>query len=394
MKQLTAKFVREVTAPGSYHDGDAGLFLLVKATGRKSYMQRLTIQGRRHDIGLGSTRWVTLTEARQAAQANRKVARAGGDPLALRNRPDVPTFAAAAETVIELHAATWKDSGKSAKQWRASLDTYVMPRLGRRRVDQITTADVMAVLLADGFWNAKRETARRVRQRIGAVMKWAVAEGHRGDNPAGDAIGAALPRNGNGNGAHFAALPHGDVAAALATVRQSDAGAVTKLLFEFVVLTATRSGEARAATWDEIDFATATWMVPAERMKAGRAHRVPLSARAVEVLAAVRDFADGSGLVFPSTTRSRALSDSTLSKLLRENGIEAVPHGFRSSFRDWCSERTNAPREVCEAALAHVVRDRVEAAYARSDLFDRRRQLMEQWAQYLTADTADIVRIA
>ena len=176
MKQLTAKLVREVTEPGRYYDGDAGLFLLVKPSGRKSYVQRLTIRGRRHDIGLGSTRWTTLTEARAAAQANRKLARMGGDPLAAR-RTDVPTFADAIETVIAIHREGWKDAGKSEAQWRASLRDYAMPRLGRKRVDQITTADVMAVLLP--IWHDKHETARRVRQRISTAMKWAVAQGYR-----------------------------------------------------------------------------------------------------------------------------------------------------------------------------------------------------------------------
>ena len=391
MKNLTAKFVREVTEPGSYHDGDAGLMLIVKATGRKSYMQRLTIHGKRHDIGLGSVRWTTLTEARQAAQANRKLARQGGDPLALRKRPDIPTFEAAAAKVIELHAATWRDGGKSEKQWRASLDTYAMPRLGRRRVDTITTADVMSVLLADGFWNEKRTTAGRVRQRIGAIMKWAVAQGYRQDNPAGDAIGAALPKNGNGK-THHAAVPHGDMAAAIEAVRRSSAGAVAKLAFELLVLTACRSGEVRGARWDEIDFGSATWTVPAERMKGAKEHRIPLSTRALAILAEARELSDGSDLVFPAARRGKPIADDVLSKMLRSLDIRGTVHGCRSTFRDWASERTNAPREVCEAALAHTVGG-VEGAYARSDLFDRRRKLMESWARYLAGGSADVVAL-
>ena len=190
MKQLTAKFVREVTAPGRYYDGDAGLFLLVKPTGRKSFVQRLTIHGKRHDIGLGSDRWVTLTEARATAQANRKLARMGGDPLAAK-RSAAPSFADAVETVIGIHREGWKDASKSEKQWRASLRDYVLPRLGRKPVDRITTSDVMAVLLP--IWHGKHETARRVRQRISTTMKWAVARGYREDNPAGDAISRRAP---------------------------------------------------------------------------------------------------------------------------------------------------------------------------------------------------------
>ena len=335
--------------------------------------------GKRRDLGLGSFPLVTLAEARQLAFDNRKLARAGGDPAALRSGRAVPTFAEAAETVIEIHAAGWKDGGKSEKQWRASLRDYAMPMLGRRRVSEITTADVMAVLLP--IWSDKHETARRVRQRIGAVMKWGVVQGYRNDNPAGDAIGAALPRNGVVR-KHQRALPHAEVGAALAKVRASSAYAATMLCFEFLTLCAVRSGEARLARWGEIVLEAAMWTVPAERMKGKREHRVPLSGRALEVLHEARELADGSGWVFPSPT-GKALSDSTLSKLCRENDIGCVPHGMRSSFRDWAAECSDAPREVCELALAHVNSDRVEAAYRRTDLFERRRKLMDDWARYI-----------
>ena len=216
----------------------------------------------------------------------------------------------------------------------------------------------MAVLLP--IWTTKAETARRVRQRIGTVMKWAVAKGYRPDNPAGGAIGAALPKNGSTR-QHFRALPHKEVAAALDAVRASNAWVLSKLAFEFLVLTAARSGEVRGARWEEMDFEHAPWSVPAERMKAARKHRVPLSPQAIGVLRRAEELSDGSGLVFPSPTGG-VLSPSTLSKLVRELGISAVPHGFRTSFRVWCGD-TGVAREVAEAALAHVVRDKVEAAY-------------------------------
>jgi len=255
-----------------------------------------------------------------------------------------------------------------------------MPRLGQKGVDEITTSDVMAVLLP--IWTSKAETARRVRQRIGTVMKWAVAKGYRPDNPAGGAIGAALPKN-SGTRKHFRALPHSEVGPALDTVRASSAWVISKLAFEFLVLTAARSGEVRGARWEEMDFESATWTVPAERMKAARKHRIPISARALEVLRRAEELSDGTGLVFPSPT-GRILSPSTLSKLLRELGVQAVPHGFRTSFRIWCGD-TGVAREVAEAALAHVIRDKVEAAYARGTLFARRRKVMEDWARYITA---------
>ena len=382
-KRLSATFVNTVNVPGRYGDGRGGhgLSLLVKkaSTGgfAKSWAQRIRLDGKAANVGLGAYPVVTLARARQRALANARIVSEGRDPRDRASR--APTFDQAVEEVIGIHAENWKDGGKSAAQWRASLRDYAGPKIGAKRVDRISTADVMEVLLP--IWSTKRETARRVRQRIGAVMKWAVAQSYREDNPAGDAISAALPKN-SVRRQHQKALPHAQVAAALQRVRASKAHRATALAFEFLVLTACRSGEVRGARWDEVDDAAATWTVPPARMKAKLEHRVPLSDRAAAVLAEARETADKSGLVFPSPT-GRVLSDSTLSKLLRELGVGAVPHGFRSSFRDWAAERTDVPREVCELALAHVNSDRVEAAYRRSDLFERRRELMTDWADYV-----------
>ena len=277
-----------------------------------------------------------------------------------------------------LYAKNWKGKGNSSeKSWRQTLRDYAFPRLGRKRVHEIKTGDVLACLVP--IWNEKRVTASRVRHRIGAVMKWAVAKGYREDNPAGDAIAAALPRN-NGRQKHHRALPHAEVAAALEEIRGSDAWQGVRLCLEFVVLTAARSGEARLARWDEIDLEAATWTVPEERMKAGREHRVPLSDRALAVLRQAQEIADSSGLVFPSL-RGLALQSAPLSKLVRELGIKSTVHGFRSSFRDWAAE-TGVERAVAEAALAHTVGG-VEGAYLRSDLFARRREVMQAWSDYL-----------
>ena len=272
----------------------------------------------------------------------------------------------------------WPNSGAFLDE-ATRLSSRSTRYIGRKWVDEINTADVMAVLIP--HWHTKNETMRRVRQRIGAVMKWAVAQGYRDDNPAGDAITAALPKNSSMR-RHQRALPFGEVGDALNKVKWSGAYRPTVLAFELLVLTACRSGEVRLATWDEIDFDTATWTVPANRMKSKRDHRVPLSGRALEILQEARDFTDISGLVFPSP-RGGSVSENTLSKLLRELQIDAVPHGFRSSFRDWAAECSDAPREVCELALAHVNSDRVEAAYRRTDLFERRRVLMEQWSSFV-----------
>ncbi len=380
--RLSATFVRTVNVPGRYGDGRGGqgLSLLVKRRARggfaKSFSQRLRINGRAVNVGVGPYPLVSLAEARATALSNWQLVRRGDDPR--RPRVLMPTFESASETVVRLHAPNWRNSGKTAKLWRARLKAYAFPKLGHKTVDNITSSDVLDVLLP--IWNDKRDTARRVRQHIGAIMKWAVAQGYRSDNPAGETIGAALPRSG-GRAEHYQALPHAEVASALEVIRSSNAGPTTKLAFEFLTLTAARSGEARMATWAEIDFKSAIWTVPAERTKSGSSHRVPLSDDAILLLLRARVFRDESDLIFPSP-RGKALSDSTISKLVRENGIACVPHGMRSSFRDWCAD-TGVPRDVAESSLAHAVSDSTEAAYFRSDLLERRRVVMQAWADHL-----------
>ena len=381
-KRLTPAFVRKTTKPGRHCDGN-GLYLKVDPSGAKRWEQRLVIRGRQRSLGLGGVALVSLAEAREKALANRKIARAGGDPMDLRQQVSIPTFEEAAAAVIELHRPSW-GSARHAKQWETTLYTYVFPKLGKLRVSEINTADVLNVLAP--IWHEKPETARRVRQRISTVMKWAVAQGFRQDNPAGDAIGAALPRQNGKNKRHHKALPHNEVAGAIEAVRASHCNVAVKLAFEFLILTAARSGEVRNMPWSEVDTNAKVWTIPAARMKAGREHRVPLCARALEILTEARQLGNGSDLVFPGTRPGRPLSDMTLSKLMRDLNLDAVPHGFRSSFRDWAAECTNAPRAVMGAVLAHTVSNKVEAAYARSDLFDRRRELMEQWAQYLASN--------
>ncbi len=391
-KALSAAFCRSVAEAGRYADGN-GLYLHVDPSGARRWVQRLVIRGRSRALGLGSYALVSLAEAREKALANRKAAREGGDPLADRRRSEgIPTFEEAVEQVIAIHGEAWR-AGKTPKQWRASLRDHVLPHLSGKSVDQVTTADVMTVLLP--IWTRKHAMARSVRQRIETVMRWAIAQGYRSDNPAGDAVTAALPKR-PVLVQHRAALPHGEVAAAVAAVQRSDAWLGTKLAFEFLVLTAARSGEARGATWDEVDLVARVWTVPATRMKAQREHRVPLCGRAAgvlreaEQLRGVATRPEFAGLVFPSV-RGKALDDAAVSKLIRELGITAVPHGFRSSFRDWAAEETDHPREVVEAALAHKVRNQVEAAYARSDLFARRRRLMDDWGAYLGEERGQVI---
>ena len=384
-RALTAAFVRNAREPGLYLDG-LGLSLLVTPTGARCWTQRLTINGRRRELGLGGYPVVSLAQAREQALANKRLVREGGDPLAEKRKTKIPTFAEAAAKVIEHHRPSWRNP-KHAAQWEMTLRQYVFPRLGDQLVHTITTADVLAVLTP--IWHEKQATARRVQQRIGAVMKWAIAHGYRVDNPAGEMLRQALGRQADIQ-QHRPALPHREVAAAIHAVQGSQAYKGAKLAFEFLVLTAARSGEVRRATWEEIDLEAQVWTVPAERMKAKREHRVPLSTRAVDLLREAQTLADDSGLVFPSSRR-KPLGDRALSRLLKELQIPAVPHGFRSSFRDWAQECTNAPRAVMEAALAHTNPDKTEAAYARSDLFEHRRTLMDQWAAYSTQTSDKVV---
>ena len=378
---LSAAFVRTVTEPGRYGDGRGGhgLSLLVKRmqNGRtsRSWSQRIIIGGKVRNIGLGSYPRLGLADARARALANAKEVELGRDPRG----GGIPTFEKASEEVLAVYAPNWRGGERSVMQWRSSLKTYAFPSLGQRRLNEIQVQHVLEALLP--IWHEKPETARKVRQRVSTVMRWAVAQGHRQDDPAGPAINAALPRAGNDK-KHYRALPYRDVAAALATVDASQAWQATKLCFRFLVLTAVRSGEARGARWDEIDLDKRSWHVPAARTKTNAEHRVPLSDAAVAVLEAARAAYGGEGLVFPAP-RGRAISDATLLKLLRTNGVDSTVHGMRSSFRDWCAE-TGQPRELAEQALAHVVAG-IEGAYFRSDLYKRRVKLMQEWANYLNS---------
>ena len=376
-KALSAAFIRSAP-PGRHCDGQ-GLYLVVQPTGTRSWVQRIAIRGRKRELGLGSTALVSLAEARERALSNRKLARSGGDPLAEKRRAEgMPAFADAAARVVEQKRAGWR-SPLHARTWLNSLERYAFPRIGSRPVSEVTSADVLEVLTP--IWHVKVQTARNVRQRISAVMEWAIAMNLRSDNPC-DRLGPVLGKQ-HEVVRHMRALPHRDVAAAIATVRASNAAEGVKLAFEFLVLTAARWGEVRGARWDEMDTTDHVWTVPATRMKANREHRVPLCRRAIEILDAARVLGDGDEpLVFTADDRE-PLDEKVLRRLLERLRIPAVPHGFRSSFRDWAAEKTEHRREVIEAALAHTVRNKVEAAYARSDLFERRRRLMDDWAAYL-----------
>ena len=385
MARLTIKAIREATRPGRYGDGGT-LYLNVAAGGTKSWVQRITIDGKQRDIGLGPWPVVTLAEARDLAIDNRRAVRRGVDPLADKHRAKVPTFLEAAQRTFEANRARWRNA-KVAANWLQQLERHAFPKLGHRRVDAIDREAVLSVLTP--IWTVKPEAARKVRQRIRATLRWAEAHGFIDHNPAGEAINGALPAQPSVR-EHLRALPYREVGAALATIDESAASVAAKLCLRFLVLTAARSGEARGATWSEIDMEACEWRIPGSRMKAGQDHRVPLSDAALAVLDRARDLRDGSDLIFPSPRRpGQELSDMTLTKVLRTTGFaeRATVHGFRSSFRDWAAEKTSAPHAVMELALAHAVGSKVEQAYARSDLLAKRRDLMRRWSDYLTDST-------
>ncbi|PTE15984.1 tyrosine-type recombinase/integrase [Pseudogemmobacter blasticus] len=376
--------VQTVTEPGKYFDGH-GLYLRVDKTGGKFWVQRIVINGKRRELGLGSFDFVTLADARLAAFGNRKLAREGGDPLAARRQEKtILNFEEAAREVHRIHMPTWKNP-KHGEQFINTLTTYAFPTLGTKRVSDVTTSDVLTAL--QPIWLTKAETARRVKQRISTVMKWTIAKGWRRDNPV-DAVDKGLPRQ-TDKVEHRKSLPYDQVATCLRTMAASQAGLSTKLCLEFLVLTCVRSNEAREARWSEIDLKAKVWDIPAERIKMDRPHRIPLSDRALAVLRRAEGLDEI--LVFPGAIKGKPLSDATLLKLIRENGFEVDIHGFRTSFRTLAQERTNFPREVAEAALAHLSGDAVERAYARSDLFEKRRKMMGAWAAFLAEKPAKVV---
>ena len=380
-KTLSAAFVKTISDSGRYGDGhgSCGLYLRVwvMANGRigKNWGQRLRIGIQLTNLGLGSYPQVSLALARGRAIKNAQLVAEGGDP----RKPvvTIPTFAKAVDEMIDLRAKRWKNP-KTEKRWRAVLQAYAMPVLANMLISEIKSSHVMEVLIP--IWVEKPETGKQVREHISMVMEWAKAEGCRTDNPADKAILKALPKHGRKN--HFKALPFAELGRAIGKVRSTDAHPSTTLAFEFIALTACRSGEARLATWDELDLDAATWTIPASKMKNGLEHRVPLSNAALDVLRKAKELGDGTGLVFPSV-RGKLMSDSTVSKLLRDHSMQTTPHGLRSAFRDWAAECSNEPREIAEYALAHVEGSAAELAYRRTDYFDRRRKLMEDWACYL-----------
>ena len=381
MKRLTVARIKKLRRPGRYSDGHC-LFLRVAPGGSRQWVQRLTVHGKRRDIGLGSAELVTLTEARIRAFDNRKLARVdGGDPLAGKRKETSISFQEAARKTHQANLGRW--SAQTARNWLKSLELHVLPILGDMRIDAISRQDILRTLTRNDFWINQPQTAKKIRQRVRMVLHWAVAHGVIEKNVADDSMDAALPAV-QKKSTNLRAMPFNEVGAALQTVDGSTASNAVKLCIRFLVLTACRSGEVLGATWKEVD--DQKWCIPGKRMKSGVEHRVPLSDEAVAVLEQARELSDGSGFVFPSPKRRGSpLSSMSLTMTMRKVGLSdrATLHGFRSSFRVWASEMTNEDHAVMELCLAHQVGSDVERAYARSDLFSKRRSLMQRWAAYL-----------
>jgi integrase len=374
--------------------GVAGLYLCVSPSGARSWIARVNVDGKRREMGLGSFPDVSLSIAREKARAARSDTTMGIDPVAHRKearsarqalKATQKTFADCAKAYIEAHSDSWRNA-KHRAQWPSTFETYVYPTMGTVMVGEVTQAHVMAVLLP--IWKTKTQTATRLRGRIEQVLAWATAAGFRqGENCARwtGLLDQLLPAPGKvSKPKHHPAVRVDDMPAFIKSLRQHE-GLSPKAL-EFAVLTAARSGEVRGATWAEIDLEAAVWTVPKERMKAGKEHRVPLNTQAIKLLEAMPRI-EGTELVFPAP-RGGQLSDMALTALTRrmnfrdDAGRVCVPHGFRSSFRDWVFERTDYPRDLAEAALAHALENKVEAAYRRGDALERRRAMMQAWANY------------
>lgn len=388
--ELGALAVNRLREPGMHAVGGvSGLCLQVAPGGTRSWILRVTVGSKRREMGLGPFPEITLANAREKARAARSMIEEGQDPILERQRAASAlraaqaksmTFETAARHLIDAKSDEWRNA-KHTAQWSASLETYAYPFIGTLLVSDVTQAHVLAVLRP--IWRDKTETANRLRGRIEQILDWARVQGLReGENPARwrghlDKLLAAPSKIARVT--HHPALAVDALPAFMVSLRDRKGTAARAL--EFLVLTAARSGEVRGARWPEIDLATNTWTVPAERMKASKEHRVPLSAEALSLLAGMPRI-EGTDLVFPAP-RGGLLSDMTLTAVMRRMKAPAVPHGMRSTFRDWASERTDFPHAVAEMALAHTIGNAVEAAYRRGDLFAKRAEMMAAWALFL-----------
>jgi len=389
----------QTASPGKYEDG-GGLRLVVSKAGAKKWVVRFTINSKRREMGLGSYPDVSLGEARDKASDARKLADKGIDPIEAKKVEEakIPTFTSCAARYIRAHRSAWKNA-KHARQWVSTLKTYARPKIGNKKVDEIATEDILKIL--SPIWTTKTETAKRVQGRIENILDYAAA--HKYCDPMNPArwrghLDKLLPKPSRVKKAiHHPAMPYADVTAFMTKLAQNKS--ISAHALRFLILTATRTSEVLKAEWSEIDLNEAAWTIPESRMKAKREHRVPLSEEALAILQAVPRIEDNPH-IFPGMRQGRPLSNMALLQLMRGMGFgvdgnrgDYVPHGFRSSFRDWSGEVSSFPRDVAEMALAHAIENKVEAAYRRGDLFDKRRKMMQAWANYITQQPADVITI-
>jgi len=391
-RELSALEVNRLNTPGHHAVGGvAGLYLYVNDAGARSWVLRMMVGLKRRHIGLGGYPTVTLAQVKQAARQLRDDVSEGIDPVQQRRekasrlkaqQASAITFEKAAEGYLDTHGDSWKNA-KHRAQWANTLSTYVYPSIGKILVSDIDVEHVLTVLTP--IWKIKNETASRVRGRIESVLDWASARNYRSqENPARwkGLLDKLLPAPSRVKVVeHYKAMPIDEAPGFVSRLRRQEGMAA--LALEFAILCAARSGEVRGARWSEIDIQARLWTIPKERMKAGKEHRVPLNAQAMEILSVIPK-TDPLGLIFLAP-KGGALSDMTLTALMRRMKVDAVPHGFRSTFRDWVSERTNYPRELAEQALAHVIENKVEAAYRRSDVLEKRRIMMSEWGSFLSS---------
>jgi len=389
--ELTALKIKKLTIPGRYADGN-NLYLEVDKSGARRWTLRVTILGRRRDMGLGGISTVSLEEARELAYQYRKIARSGGDPILERqkNRGLQTTLIYCTKKVHEINLPTWKNE-KFAKQWLSSLEHHVFPTIGKLPISQVTSADILRVLTP--IWNTKGDTAKKIKQRLRMIIKWARAQGYfQGDDPV-ELAEQALPKQLKSDD-HHKSLEFEKLPEMISNLRKSKISLPTKLALEFTILSACRTSEVLNAKWEEIDLTKLIWSIPSERMKGGKVHQVPLTDRMTVILNDCKKLKTNNDLLFPSEINGEALSNNTMRLALKKRlKIDATVHGMRSSFKDWASETTNFANEVSEMALAHTISNKTELAYRRRTLIEKRRHLMQKWSDYLNNKEGEVIEL-
>ena len=389
--ELTALKVRKLDIPGRYADGN-NLYLEIDKSGARRWTLRVTVLGRRRDMGLGGVSTVSLEEARELAYQYKKIARSGGDPILERqkNKGLQTTLIHCAKKVHQINLPTWKNQ-KFAKQWFSSLEHHVFPTIGKLPISQVTSADILRVLTP--IWNTKGDTAKKIKQRLRMIIKWARAQGYfQGDDPV-ELAEQALPKQLKSDH-HHKSLEFEKLPEMISNLRKSKISLPTKLALEFTILSACRTNEVLNAKWEEIDLTKLVWSIPSERMKGGKVHQVPLTDRMTVILNDCKKLKTNNDLLFPSEINGEALSNNTMRLALKKRlKVDATVHGMRSSFKDWASETTNFANEVSEMALAHTISNKTELAYRRRTLIEKRRQLMQKWSDYLNNKKGEVIEL-